>query len=98
MHVNPIKDALAVNIGDLLKIMRNDRYKSIEHCVAVDSSGAQISLPLFANASLDSVIGAFPQMLKDGEKSVYKHVLHSDYWDYFYRKRPSVSLYITKLT
>ncbi|KAK4717857.1 hypothetical protein R3W88_016195 [Solanum pinnatisectum] len=89
IHVNPIKGALAVNIGDLLQIMSNDRYKSIEHCVAVDSSRARISIPLFVNASLDSVIGPFPQMLKDGEKPVYKHVLHSDYWDYFYRKRPS---------
>ncbi|KAH0748127.1 hypothetical protein KY290_027359 [Solanum tuberosum] len=89
IHVNPIKGALAVNIGDLLQIMSNDRYKSIEHCVAVDSSRARISLLLFVKASLDSVIGPFPQMLKDGEKPVYKHVLHSDYWDYFYRKRPS---------
>ncbi|KAG5598722.1 hypothetical protein H5410_030092 [Solanum commersonii] len=87
MHVNPIKDTLAINIGDLLKIMMNDHYKSIDHCVAVDSSRAQIAIPLFVNASLDSVIGAFPQMLKDGEKSVYKHVLHFDYWDYFYPPR-----------
>ncbi|KAH0665046.1 hypothetical protein KY285_026252 [Solanum tuberosum] len=89
IHVNPIKGALAVNIGDLLLIMSNDRYKSIEHCVAVDSSRARISVPLFVNATLDSVIGPFPQMLKDGEKPVYKDNLHSDYWDYFYRKRPS---------
>ncbi|XP_015160219.1 feruloyl CoA ortho-hydroxylase 1-like [Solanum tuberosum] len=71
------------------KIMSNDRYKSIEHCVAVDLGKARISVPLFVNSSLDSFIGPFPQMLKDGEKPVYKHVLHSDYWDYFYRKRPS---------
>ncbi|KAK6786168.1 hypothetical protein RDI58_014693 [Solanum bulbocastanum] len=79
IHVIPIKGALAVNIGDLLQIISNDRYKSIEHCVAVDSSRARISVPLFVNASLDSVIGPFPQMLKDVEKPVYKHVLHSDY-------------------
>uniref|UniRef100_M1C3E9 2-oxoglutarate-dependent dioxygenase n=1 Tax=Solanum tuberosum TaxID=4113 RepID=M1C3E9_SOLTU len=89
IQVNPIKGALAVNIGDSLKIMSNDRYKSIEHCVAVDSSRARISVPLFVNPSLDSVIGPFPQVLKDGEKLVYKHVLFSDYWDYFFCKRPS---------
>ncbi|KAG5598851.1 hypothetical protein H5410_030221 [Solanum commersonii] len=38
IHVNPIKGALAVNIGDLLQIISNDRYKNIEHCIAVDSS------------------------------------------------------------
>ncbi|KAH0750711.1 hypothetical protein KY290_029943 [Solanum tuberosum] len=89
IHVNPIKGALTANIGDLLQIMRNDRYKSIEHCVAVDSSKVRISVPLFVNAIFDGVIGPFTQMMKDGEKLVYKYVLHSDYWDYFYRKRPS---------
>ncbi|XP_004251240.2 bi-functional coumaroyl CoA and feruloyl CoA ortho-hydroxylase F6H2-2-1-like [Solanum lycopersicum] len=88
IHVNPIKGALAVNIGDSLQIMSNDRYKSIEHCVAVDSSRARISVPLFVNPSFDSVIGPFPQMLKDGEKPVYKHILFSDYWDHCFIKRP----------
>ncbi|KAK6786164.1 hypothetical protein RDI58_014689 [Solanum bulbocastanum] len=40
IHVNSIKGALAVNIGDLLQIISNDQYKSIEHCVAVESSRA----------------------------------------------------------
>ncbi|KAH0746093.1 hypothetical protein KY285_007750 [Solanum tuberosum] len=79
IHVNPIEGALAVNIGDSLHIMSNERYKSVEHCVAVDSSWDRISVPLFLNPSLDSVIGSFPQMLKDGEKPVYKYVLSFNY-------------------
>ncbi|KAH0665045.1 hypothetical protein KY285_026251 [Solanum tuberosum] len=74
IHVNPIKGALAVNMGDLLQIMSNDRYKRIEHCVAVDLSRARISVSLFVNARLDSVIGPFSQIMKDGEKPVYKPV------------------------
>ncbi|KAG5598854.1 hypothetical protein H5410_030224, partial [Solanum commersonii] len=89
IHVNPIKGALELNIGGLLQIMSNNRYNSIEHCVAVDSSRSRISVRLFLNANLDSVIGPFQQMLKGREKPVYKHILHSDYWDHFYRKRPS---------
>ncbi|KAG5577169.1 hypothetical protein H5410_057303 [Solanum commersonii] len=65
IHVNPIKGALAVNIGDLLQIISNDRYKSIKHCLAVDSSRDRISVPLFLNPSLERVIGPFQQMLKD---------------------------------
>ncbi|KAH0748130.1 hypothetical protein KY290_027362 [Solanum tuberosum] len=86
IHVKPINGALAVYIGDLLQVMTNDRYKSIDHCEAVDSSRARIFVPRFVISSLDSVIGPFPQMLIDGEKPVYKHVLHCDYWDYFYHK------------
>ncbi|KAG5598855.1 hypothetical protein H5410_030225 [Solanum commersonii] len=70
IHVNPIKGTLAVYIGDLLQIMSNDRYKSIENYEAVDSSRDRISIPLFVISSLDSVIGPFPQMLIDGVKTV----------------------------
>uniref|UniRef100_A0A3Q7IWP5 Isopenicillin N synthase-like Fe(2+) 2OG dioxygenase domain-containing protein n=1 Tax=Solanum lycopersicum TaxID=4081 RepID=A0A3Q7IWP5_SOLLC len=55
LHVNPIKAALVVNIGDSLQIMSNDRYKSIEH--------------LFVNPIFDIFIGTFLQMLKDGERT-----------------------------
>ncbi|KAM3303321.1 hypothetical protein P3S67_014351 [Capsicum chacoense] len=70
IHVNPIKGTLAINIGDSLQIMSHDRYKSIEHCMSVDSNRARISIPFFVNPSLDSATGPFPQLLKDGEKSV----------------------------
>ncbi|KAH0748126.1 hypothetical protein KY290_027358 [Solanum tuberosum] len=83
IHVNPITGALAVNIAHLLQIMSYDRYKRIEHCVVVDSSRAQISVSLFVNAILDSVIGPFSQIMKDREKPVYKPVLYPNYWDYF---------------
>ncbi|XP_009764116.1 feruloyl CoA ortho-hydroxylase F6H1-2-like [Nicotiana sylvestris] len=89
IHVTPVKGALAVNIGDSLQIMSNDRYKSVEHCAAVDSSKARISIPFFVNPRLDTVIGPFPQVLENGEKPVYKQVLFSDYWEYFFSKRPS---------
>ncbi|KAG5578449.1 hypothetical protein H5410_058583 [Solanum commersonii] len=84
IHVNPIKGALAVNIGNSLQIMSNDRYKV--------SSIVQQLIQARLEYPLDSVIGPFPQMLKDGEKPVYKHVLFSDYWNYFFSKRPSESI------
>ncbi|KAG5577121.1 hypothetical protein H5410_057255 [Solanum commersonii] len=78
IHVTPIKGALAVNIGDSVQIMSNDQYKSIEHFVAVDLSTTRI----FCHWSVS--INA-----KRWRKTVYKHVLFSDYWDYFFHKRPS---------
>ncbi|KAK6776157.1 hypothetical protein RDI58_027158 [Solanum bulbocastanum] len=60
IHVTPIKGALAVSIGDSVQIMSNDQYKSIEHFVAVDLSTTRISVLVFLNPSLDSVIGPFP--------------------------------------
>lgn len=38
IHVLPINGALVINIGDILQIMSNDRYKSIEHRVVANGS------------------------------------------------------------
>ncbi|PIN00766.1 Iron/ascorbate family oxidoreductase [Handroanthus impetiginosus] len=86
IHVTPIEGALVVNIGDVLQIMSNDRYKSIEHRVFVNGNKNRVSVPLFVNPSGDTVIGPLLGVLDDGEKPIYKQVLYSDYFNYFFSK------------
>ncbi|KAL0390734.1 UNVERIFIED_CONTAM: G2/mitotic-specific cyclin S13-6 [Sesamum calycinum] len=52
IHIAPTKGALVVNIGDILQIMSNDRYKSIEHRVFVNGSKNRVSVPVFVNAQV----------------------------------------------
>ncbi|KAL2240015.1 UNVERIFIED_CONTAM: G2/mitotic-specific cyclin S13-6 [Sesamum indicum] len=86
IHIAPTKGALVVNIGDVLQIMSNDRYKSIEHRVFVNGSKNRVSVPVFVNPSSDAIIGPLPEVLKAGEKPIYKHVVFSDYFNYFFSK------------
>ncbi|KAL0460881.1 UNVERIFIED_CONTAM: G2/mitotic-specific cyclin S13-6 [Sesamum latifolium] len=86
IHIAPTKEALVVNIGDILQIMSNDRYKSIEHRVFVNGSKNRVSVPVFANASTDAIIGPLPQVLEAGEKPIYKQVVYSDYFNHFFSK------------
>lgn len=86
IHVTPVKGALVVNIGDVLQIMSNDRYKSIEHRVFVSGSKNRVSVPIFVNPSPNAVIGPLPEVLEDGEKPLYKEVVYSDYFSYFFSK------------
>ncbi|KAL0418416.1 UNVERIFIED_CONTAM: G2/mitotic-specific cyclin S13-6 [Sesamum radiatum] len=72
IHIAPTKGALVVNIGDILQIMSNDRYKSIEHRVFVNGSKNRVSVPVFVNASSDAIIGPLPEVLEAGEKPMYK--------------------------
>lgn len=90
VHVEPVRGALAVNIGNSLQFMSNGRYKSVEHCAAIDSCKTRVSVPMFVNPSFDSVVGPLPGTLDGGEKPLYKSFRFSDYWDYFMTNRPSV--------
>ncbi|KAG8371057.1 hypothetical protein BUALT_Bualt13G0047300 [Buddleja alternifolia] len=86
IHVAPVEGALVVNIGDVLQIMSNDKYKSMEHRVFVSGSKNRVSVPVFANPSSDSVIGPLSEVVEAGEKPVYREVVYSDYFSYFFSK------------
>ncbi|GFP97594.1 feruloyl coa ortho-hydroxylase 1 [Phtheirospermum japonicum] len=86
VHVAPTEGSLVVNIGDVLQIMSNDRYKSVEHRVFVSGSKNRVSVPVFVNPSSDVVIGPLPEVMEDGEKPKYKRVVYSDYFNYFFSK------------
>ena len=88
IHVTPVKGALVINIGDILQIVSNDRYKSIEHRVIVNKSRNRVSVPIFLNPKDDAVVGPFPELLESGEKPIYKNVVFSDYFNFFFSKGP----------
>ncbi|KAL3850210.1 hypothetical protein ACJIZ3_012092 [Penstemon smallii] len=88
IHVQPVKGAFVVNIGDVLQIMSNDRYKSIEHRVLVSGSKNRVSVPIFLNPAPNASIGPLPEVLEAGlgEKPIYKQIVYSDYYNYFFSK------------
>lgn len=86
IYVPPVDGALVINIGDVLQIMSNERYKSIEHRVVANKSKTRISMPIFVNPVPDAIIGPLPEMLENGDEPKYKQVMFSDYFNYFFSK------------
>ncbi|XAR60220.1 hypothetical protein NMG60_11033494 [Bertholletia excelsa] len=86
MSVKPVKGALVVNVGDVLQIVSNDRYESIEHRVSPSASKNKISVPVFANPKSDVLFGPLPEALQPGEKPICKEVLYGDYFAYYFSK------------
>ncbi|GMN47123.1 hypothetical protein TIFTF001_016300 [Ficus carica] len=86
IHVPPVTDALVINVGDVLQIMSNGLYKSVEHRVLPNKNKNRISIPIFVNPGPDAIIGPQPQVLETGEKPRYKQVLYSDYFNHFFSK------------
>ncbi|KAF3643882.1 Feruloyl CoA ortho-hydroxylase 2 [Capsicum annuum] len=86
IHVPPVKGALVINIRDVLRIMSNDRYKSVEHHVIVSASRNRVSVPISVNLAPDAVFGPLKQVLENREKPWHKQVVYSDYFNYFFSK------------
>ncbi|KAG0469341.1 hypothetical protein HPP92_018669 [Vanilla planifolia] len=52
VDVNPAPGAIVVNVGDLLQMISNDEYKSVEHRVLANShEDARVSIAMFFNPS-----------------------------------------------
>jgi len=86
INVPPVNGALVVNIGDVLQIMSNECYKSIEHRVVANRNKTRISMPIFVNPAPDAIIGPLSKMLKNGDEPLYKQVVYSDYFNHFFSK------------
>ncbi|CAH8319898.1 unnamed protein product [Eruca vesicaria subsp. sativa] len=87
INVPPIQGAIVVNIGDVLQIMSNDRYRSVEHCVLVNKSCSRVSIPVFYGPVNDSVIEPLPEVLEENnEMAKYKKVVYSDYLKGFFER------------
>ncbi|GAB4835312.1 hypothetical protein Ancab_039505 [Ancistrocladus abbreviatus] len=87
IHVPPTKGALVVNIGDMVQLLSNGHYKSIEHKAVANSNKSRASVAIFINPSPDQVVAPLPELLEaTGEKPLYKEILFIDYFKYFFSK------------
>ncbi|KAG8061849.1 hypothetical protein GUJ93_ZPchr0003g17469 [Zizania palustris] len=74
--VDPIPGALVANVGDVIEVLTNGRYKSIEHRVVVNPRQERVSIAAFHNATfgpspLEEIVG--------GGKPLYRTITVQDY-------------------
>ncbi|KAL0687176.1 hypothetical protein Bca4012_086853 [Brassica carinata] len=86
LHIPPVMGAIVVNIGDMLQILSNDRYKSVEHLVMASRFLSRISFAYYCGPSYDSVIEPLREVLENGEKPLYKPTMYSDYMKYYFAR------------
>ncbi|KAK9120584.1 hypothetical protein Syun_018201 [Stephania yunnanensis] len=67
--VHAIPGAFIINIGDMLEIWTNGKYKSIEHRAVVNNHKERLSVAAFhAPYNEDVIIGPRPDLVKEGAK------------------------------
>uniref|UniRef100_A0A0E0BDP7 Fe2OG dioxygenase domain-containing protein n=1 Tax=Oryza glumipatula TaxID=40148 RepID=A0A0E0BDP7_9ORYZ len=65
--VKNLPGALVVNVGDVLEILTNGKYKSIEHRAVINPDKERITLAAFQSVPLSGTVGPLQELLMKGE-------------------------------
>lgn len=78
--VQPIPGALVVNIGDLLQIISNGKFNSVEHRVVANNGVIpRISVACFFNGEPSKLYGPIRELISEDNPQLYKDFLISDF-------------------
>ncbi|KAL1561942.1 protein SRG1-like [Salvia divinorum] len=86
MPVEFLPEALAVNLGDIVEVLSNGLYKSIEHRAAVNSEKERISIAMFFNPNFEANVGPSPALLAN-QKPIFKTMSMEEYVSGFFSRR-----------
>ncbi|GAB4855155.1 hypothetical protein Ancab_039750 [Ancistrocladus abbreviatus] len=85
--VRPLHDAFIINIGDILEVVTNGIYRSIEHRAVVNAEKERMSLATFHSPKLDGEMGPAPSLVTPQTPALFKRIIVADYFkEYFARK------------
>ncbi|TVU08356.1 hypothetical protein EJB05_41759, partial [Eragrostis curvula] len=86
VDVVPVTGALLINIGDVLKVVSNDEYKSVEHRVVIKSpQDARVSIALLfkpAKCGESDFFGPFQELVAEGKHLRYRSLTFSQLMNY----------------
>ncbi|XP_015159303.1 1-aminocyclopropane-1-carboxylate oxidase-like [Solanum tuberosum] len=86
--IAPSKDKLIVNIGDVIQVLSNNKFKSTTHRVVRPSETNRYSYSFFYNVHGDKWVEPLPQFTKEiGESPKYRGFLFEEYHQLRFRNR-----------
>ena len=70
--VSPVTGALTINIGDMLQVWSNDRFKAPLHRVRASSESDRYSIVFFLNPAMDCVVTPLSSAINNRDKPHYR--------------------------
>ncbi|XP_071702171.1 protein SRG1-like [Rutidosis leptorrhynchoides] len=84
--VRPLPKAFIVNIGEILEIVTNGQYKSVEHRAVVNSEKERLSIATFLNPNLEGDLGPAPSLITPETPAKLKRVATVDFFKNLFSK------------
>ncbi|XP_010551102.2 PREDICTED: gibberellin 2-beta-dioxygenase 4 [Tarenaya hassleriana] len=85
--VSPDTSAFCVNVGDLLQVMTNGRFKSVRHRAVTTRQGRRMSTAYFAGPPLSERISPLPDVSAEQPRREYRSFTWADYKNLAYSLR-----------
>ncbi|KAL1548481.1 Protein LATERAL BRANCHING OXIDOREDUCTASE 1 [Salvia divinorum] len=79
ISVQPIPNALVINIGDTIEVLTNGRYKSVEHRAVTHKEKDRLSIVTFYAPSYDIELGPMQEFVDEKNPCKYRTYNHGEY-------------------
>ncbi|KAH9621298.1 hypothetical protein KSS87_013289 [Heliosperma pusillum] len=88
INVKPIPGALVINVGDLLQILSNGKYTSVDHRVYANPlQEPRVSIAVFSNpGSRENTYGPLPELVSPEEPALYQEFTITEFLKRFFTK------------
>ncbi|KAF7025155.1 hypothetical protein CFC21_037383 [Triticum aestivum] len=78
LPVTPLPGALIVNVGDVIEVLTNGKYKSVEHRAVVNTREERMSMATFHNGNFGTTYGPLKEVVGE-EEPRYRNVSVEEY-------------------
>lgn len=92
--VSPLPDAFIVNIGDIMEIVTNGIYRSIEHRAIVNSERYRISVATFLSPKMEGDFGPAPSLVTPHNPARFRRIGVADYFKGYFSKELKGKSYV----
>ncbi|XP_027361942.1 protein SRG1-like [Abrus precatorius] len=92
--IKPVSDAFIINVGDILEILTNGIYRSIEHRATINSEKERISIATFHRPQMNKIVGPTPSLIAPERPALFKSIGVADYYKGYFSRELQGKSYI----
>ncbi|XP_057422356.1 protein SRG1-like [Lotus japonicus] len=92
-----LPDAFVINVGDIMEILSNGAYTSIEHRASVNKEKERISIAMFFNPKFEAEIGPVKRLTSSENPPLFKTMLMEDYFKDFFSRNLDGKSHLEKM-